>query len=113
MIRKHLEPQKQLANMYRTGKGAPQDSKKAFHWMKIAAEQNDAEAQFMIGLFYDQGYGVKKDLSKRTPYYIAAAENHYPDAQFQLALIRREEKISILPLNYLKRLQKLGKLMHS
>ena len=41
--------QYQLSGFYRTGRGVPQDDKKAFEWMLRAAERGHAKAQLAVG----------------------------------------------------------------
>ncbi len=41
--------------------GPNKDEKLSFSWLKKAAEQNYAEAQFSLGYYFSKGIGVKKD----------------------------------------------------
>jgi hypothetical protein len=40
-----------LATLYSTGRGVDQDAYSAFHWCKLAAEEEVLEAQFQLGVF--------------------------------------------------------------
>ena len=51
-----------------------------------AAEQNDADAQFNLGLIYDKGEGVPADKQKAVELYKKAAENGNTKALFNLAV---------------------------
>ena len=53
--------QTNLAFMYNTGQGVPQDHEKAAKWYRKAAEQGLAYAQFSLGVMYRKGNGVPKD----------------------------------------------------
>ena len=67
--------------MYEQGRGVPQDYTKAVEWYRKAAEQNEAAAQFSLGLMYDQGTGVERNLTEATRWYRLAAKNGDPDAK--------------------------------
>ena len=45
---RNSEAQYRLGSLYRIGRGVPQDDLLAFKWMKAAAEQNHANAQFNL-----------------------------------------------------------------
>lgn len=47
--------------MYANGQGVPQDYTEAVKWFRLAAEQGDTFAQFILGLMYEQGKGVPQD----------------------------------------------------
>jgi hypothetical protein len=46
---------------YYSGKGVPQDFAEAVKWYRKAAEQDNATAQYTLGVCYDNGRGVAKD----------------------------------------------------
>jgi len=63
----------------------------AFRWYLEAAEDGDAEAQFMLAMQYEQGLRVEgADLEKAEYWYRQAAEGGYPLAQFRLALVLQQ-----------------------
>ena len=53
--------QSNLGQMYRQGKGVPQDDKTAVKWYRLAAEQGYATAQSNLGVMYALGHGVIQD----------------------------------------------------
>jgi uncharacterized protein len=57
----NMNAQAQLAWMYATGRGVPQDFYKAAKWYYAAAMQGHGRAQFELGLLYNKGQGVPCD----------------------------------------------------
>ena len=47
--------------MYANGEGVPEDDAEAMRWFRLAAEQGNATAQFLLGLMYASGEGVPED----------------------------------------------------
>lgn len=78
--------QRLLANAYLSGEGVAQDTAEAVRWLRLAAEQRDAAAQYVLGILYDEGRGVPLDLREAVKWYELAAQQGMPDAQFNLAL---------------------------
>ncbi len=60
--------------------------KQAFKIYYSLASQNNAEAQFYLGLMYHYGRGTKKDKKLSIKWIQVAAEHGNSDAQFTLAL---------------------------
>jgi TPR repeat protein len=62
-----------------SGKGAPQDYKKASEWIAKAANQGNtpahAVAQFDLGYMYEKGQGVPQNYEKAVEWYARAANN--------------------------------------
>jgi TPR repeat protein len=56
----------------------------AVKWLRKAAEQNDATAQFNLGVCYDKGQGVAKDEAEAVKWYRKAAEQNDAKAQHNL-----------------------------
>ena len=50
-----------LGICYARAKAWGKDQAEAVKWYRKAAEQNDAKAQFNLGVCYDDGQGVAKD----------------------------------------------------
>ena len=63
------------------------DYQKAFRISKRLAEQENARAQFWLGMAYDDGEGVPEDDAKAVHWYRQAAKQGYALAQFNLGLI--------------------------
>ena len=72
-----------LADIYDRRK----DYKEAFKLYTLAAEQNYAAAQNMLGRYYEQGYGCEQSYLKAANWYRKAADQGYASAQWNLALI--------------------------
>ena len=58
-----------------------------FETTKEAAEQEDAEAQFNLGVMYDRGEGVPEDNAEATRWYRLAAEQGDDMAQNSIGLM--------------------------
>ena len=54
---------------------------RGFHWLRLAARQGYAEAQFFLGLIYATGAGVPQDYSKALHWYRLAAKQGFAKAQ--------------------------------
>lgn len=63
------EYQVKLGNIYKEGKGVPQDYSQALKWYHEAARQGNAESQFMIGVMYHFGKGVPQDYKEVFKWY--------------------------------------------
>jgi TPR repeat protein len=50
--------------MYRTGEGVPQDYAEVVWWLRVAAEQGEAQAQYNLGVMYESGSGVRGDYTE-------------------------------------------------
>jgi TPR repeat protein len=76
-----------LGQMYRQGKGVPQNYKTAVKWYKLAAEQENARAQYNLGLLYFNGKGVPKDNKIAVKWFRLAADQGDADAQNNLGFM--------------------------
>ena len=76
-----------LAQMYRYGKGVPQDLPEAVRWYQKAALQGDRFAQFNLGVMYDEGRGVQKNIDDAIAWYRKAAEQGDARALYNLGVI--------------------------
>lgn len=75
-----------LAEMYRLGRGVPQDLAQAVHWYGKAAGQNLPEAQYQLGLLVTEGGGGARLNTDEGLYWIKnAAVRGVVDAQFHVA----------------------------
>ena len=77
--------QQNVGTIYLVGDGVQKNSKEAFKWFKIAAEQGNVESQFHLGLLYYNGEGVKKDVKEAFRWFKIAAEQDHPKAQNNLS----------------------------
>ena len=76
-----------LGDMYRTGQGVEQDSRKAIQWYRKAAEQKNAVAQNNLGYMYVNGYGVLQDYNLARKWCQEAAESGLAISQFNLGVM--------------------------
>ena len=67
--------------MYVNGIGVLRDDKQAVYWYTKAAEQEDADAQFNLGLMYIDGEGVLRSYKNAAKWIRAAYENGYERAE--------------------------------
>jgi TPR repeat protein len=58
-----------------------QNTQKGLEWLQKAADEDHAQAVFLLGLAYYQGFGVKKDIPKARSLYIKAADLGFHKAQ--------------------------------
>jgi TPR repeat protein len=70
--------------------GAGGDYGKAEIWLRRAAEQGNAEAQFWLGTYYEQGRFGATDYPEAFKYLRKAAEQGHPDAQVALGEMYEE-----------------------
>ncbi|EOJ9647284.1 tetratricopeptide repeat protein [Enterobacter roggenkampii] len=80
----NVSAQRLLARYHRSGPLVT-DPKQAFHWLLMAAQQGDAQAQNDVGAAYTQGTGVKKDVRQAFTWYSKSAKQGNALAQFNLA----------------------------
>jgi len=68
------------------GKAACQtgDYAAAYKEFKAAADQGNADAQFLLGRMYDEGEGVPKDFAEAVKWFRKAADGGNADAQVRL-----------------------------
>jgi len=77
--------QSQLADAYFVGiRGLPKNEVEAVKWLRKAAAQNDANAQYNLGICYANGQGVTNDPAEALMWIRKAAERNHALAQFIL-----------------------------
>ncbi len=59
--------------MYYHGRGVPEDAAEAVKWLRLAAEQGMAKAQFALGVMYVNGEGVPKSPVEAYAWFSVAA----------------------------------------
>ncbi len=62
----------------------PEDANEAVRWLRKAADQGLAEAQYVLASCYEEGYGVPRDDRMACEWYGRAAAQGHPKAQFEL-----------------------------
>jgi len=75
-----------IGNLYREGKGVPQNAREAAKWYADAAALGNRAAQFSLGSMYEEGEGVSKDVAKAAQLYEISARQGMPEAQFALGI---------------------------
>ncbi len=88
--------------MYHEGQGVPQDYAEAVKWFRLAAEQGNADGQYVLGSMYYKGHGVPQDYAEAVKWYRLAAE--------QGALSEQNFKYSERPSNRSDRSEKCRKI---
>ncbi len=73
-----------LGRMYREGVGVKEDKREAIEWMRIAAEDGDAEAKWSLGGLYE-GWGDDKDDAAK--WELLAAKQGLVDAQYYIGML--------------------------
>lgn len=82
--KKDTGAQLKLGEIYYYGDGVPVDYKKAEKWLKKAADNGVAEADYLLGLIYFDGLVGKPDIKKGLQFMTDASDAGNADAQFYL-----------------------------
>jgi uncharacterized protein len=61
------------------------DKAEDYRLTRLAAEQGNAKAQYLLGLFYFDGQGVAQSYTEAAKWFRRAAEQGNDEAQFELA----------------------------
>ena len=64
--------------------GVEENHALAVQWLRKAAEQGDARAQYFLGRMYDDGRGVSQDNAEAAKWYRKAVDQGDVDAQVYL-----------------------------
>ena len=101
----HLPSQKKLGEIYLEGDGVDQDFEEAFNWLILAANHDDANSQYLVGLSYAQGdMGVEKNNREAIRWFKKSAAQGEKRAQDALELVEALIEINS-PLSKLEKLQ--------
>lgn len=90
IIASHTTARMRIAEMYLQGIGVPRDPGKAIGFLRMAADDGDAEAAFRLAELYMSGVGVEPDREAARIWYGIAAERG-----FEPARLRFEEQFGI------------------
>ena len=63
--------------MFEAGEGTNQDYNMALKWYQDAADQDNASAQYRLGVLYAAGKGVTKNKVQAQEWYQIACNNSY------------------------------------
>lgn len=84
----NMKAQAALGSSYSVGRdGLMQDKIKAFYWLRKAADQGDASAQYLTGFNYREGDGVRQDYQKALYWLKKSSDQGYARAQFSLGIM--------------------------
>ena len=78
--------------MYLNGRGVARDYKEALKWIKLAAEQGNADAQYALGLMYKDGIGVRRNEILSYRYLKKAVKNGKEEATDVLSALCAKSK---------------------
>lgn len=73
--------------MYAYGQGVSKNLKEAVKWIRLAAEQGNALAQFNLGISYKNGQGIPWSIVEAFKWIRLAAEQGFAEAQYTLGLM--------------------------
>lgn len=76
--------QTNIGLLYINGQGVAKDYKKAYEWIKKAADQEEAYSMFLLGQLYEFGLFVKKDYKIAFKWYEKSAEKGDVNASFKI-----------------------------
>lgn len=79
--------QNQIAAMYYTGQGVPQDFEKAAEWFGKAANGGSPEGQYCLGKLYYHGQGVPQDFAAAAKWLTEAGLAGKGGAQYLLSIL--------------------------
>ena len=68
---------KRLSELYAQTENASQEER----WLRVAADAQDADAQYNLGVFYFNGKGGRRDLAQAELYFRQAARNGIQEAE--------------------------------
>lgn len=83
----YIDQQMELANVYLSGRGVPQNLPEAARWFKRAAELGNPVAANTIGFFYQQGIGIRADPERAEHWFQMAAASGSSLAKVNLGLM--------------------------
>jgi uncharacterized protein len=95
----NAEAQYNLAAMYVSGRGTPQDDGQAMHWFQKSAGQGHILAQYSLGVGYENGRGVEKNHVAAMSWYFQAASQGLAAAQNNLGFMLATGEGGV-PTNY-------------
>ena len=64
-------------------------------WLRLAATQGDAAAQFRLAIAYSFGRGVPEDDAEAARWYRLSAEQGYAAAQYHLGRLHMREVVAL------------------
>ena len=90
-----VQAQYNLAAMYDSGQGVPQDYAEAAKWYRKAADRGFAQAQSYLGALYAKGQGVPRDYVEAYKWFdLAAARFAASDAVLRDGAVSNQQRIA-------------------
>lgn len=87
----NIDAQRELGIRYENGNEKTEpDIEKAKEWYAVAAAQNDASSQYLLGFIYETKLNVSEGIEKAKSYYKQAATQSHPKALTRLAHMYRD-----------------------
>jgi hypothetical protein len=86
------DAQYNLGEMYKDGRGVPQDYAEAARWYRKAADQGIDWAQYNLGELYKDGRGVPQDYAEAARWFRKAADQGHADAQNWIRQLSAKER---------------------
>ncbi len=105
-INQDAHAQKKAAFCYQTGEGIEQDKKKAIYWLERAAEQGDAEAQFLAGKLHLGS--TANDAAVAYTWFSIAFANGYASARQE-----RDDVVLLVGIETLLNVQGVAKTIYN
>jgi TPR repeat protein len=72
--------------MYLSGQGVPPNNAEAIRWLRLAADQGLAHAQYKLGFQYAQDQGVPQNYAEALKWTRLAAEQGLAEAEYNLGV---------------------------
>lgn len=94
----YVEAMFNLATVYRSGLGTPQNDRAAFEWYKKSAELDFAPAQNALGYLYAEGRGIKADDNQARYWFQKASNQGLAIATSNLKNMKPQASFSLLTL---------------
>ena len=108
-----LDAQLVLSNVYNFGLGVPVDQAEAYHWLALAAEQDNPGALYNLGVMTMHGQGTQVDHQSGMRMIYRAAELGNAEAHFQLGVFAMQSIAETSDLDTgLMHLARAGQLGH-
>lgn len=96
-----------IGQKFYKGEIVGQDYSQAFRWIKLAAEQNHGESQYLIGLMYYKGQGVLQDYDNAEHYLAQAVRKNHDSARTMLKEVRNKIEAKAAEIRQQQELERL------
>ena len=76
-----------MGMLYHHGYGVAENLIEAFRWFEMAADQELAQSEYMLGLAYENGEGTELNYEEAKRLFLSAARKNYAPAQLMYAFM--------------------------